>query len=66
MNRAGTTVRMKPPGFPSADNSPYRTITMPSLLQLLQKTGQIERTVDQDFASEETKYKVCVCPRFGS
>jgi hypothetical protein len=28
--------------------------------QLLQKTGQIERTVDQDFASEETKYKVCV------
>ncbi|KAH9993623.1 BAR-domain-containing protein [Russula vinacea] len=27
---------------------------------LLQKTGQIERTVDQDFASEEAKYKVCV------
>ncbi|KAH9032444.1 BAR-domain-containing protein [Lactarius pseudohatsudake] len=25
---------------------------------LLQKTGQIERTVDQDFASEEAKYKV--------
>jgi hypothetical protein len=28
--------------------------------QILQKTGQIERTVDQDFASEEAKYKVCV------
>ena len=28
--------------------------------QILQKTGQIERTVDQDFATEEAKYKVCV------
>jgi hypothetical protein len=58
MNRAGTTVRMKPLVFPSADN--LHTITTPTLLQLLQKTGQIERTVDQDFASEEAKYKVCV------
>jgi amphiphysin len=31
-------------------------------LQLLQKTGQIERTVDQDFASEEAKYRVYVPP----
>lgn len=27
-------------------------------LQLLQKTGQIERTVDRDFAEEEAKYKM--------
>ena len=54
MNRAGTTVRMEPPFVLCAN--------IHSLLhtQLLQKTGQIERTVDQDFASEEAKYKVCV------
>jgi hypothetical protein len=57
MNRAGTTVRMEPLLFPCAAMS-YRT------LQLLQKTGQIERTVDQDFSSEEAKYKMCVPPFF--
>lgn len=30
--------------------------------QLLQKTGQIERTVDREFADEEAKYKTCVSP----
>ena len=29
-------------------------------LQILQKTGQIERTVDREFADEEAKYKTCV------
>lgn len=32
--------------------------------QLLQKTGQIERTVDREFADEEAKYKTCVSPLF--
>ena len=27
---------------------------------LMQKTGQIERTVDREFAEEESKYRVCV------
>lgn len=26
----------------------------------MQKTGQIERTVDREFADEEAKYKTCV------
>lgn len=30
--------------------------------QLLQKTGQIERTVDREFADEEAKYKTYVSP----
>jgi len=29
-------------------------------IQLLQKTGQIERTVDHEFADEEVKFKSCV------
>ena len=27
----------------------------------MQKTGQIERTIDREFADEEAKYKMCVC-----
>ena len=27
---------------------------------IMQKTGQIERTVDREFAEEEGKYRVCV------
>ena len=27
------------------------------LLQLMQKTGQVERTIDREFADEETKYR---------
>jgi hypothetical protein len=30
------------------------------LFQLLQKTGQIERTVDREFADEESKFKAYV------
>lgn len=26
----------------------------------MQKTGQIERTVDREYAEEEAKYKMCV------
>lgn len=28
----------------------------------MQKTGQIERTVDREFADEESRYKQCVHP----
>lgn len=28
----------------------------------MQKTGQIERTVDREFTDEEAKYRVCVRP----
>jgi hypothetical protein len=28
----------------------------------MQKTGQIERTVDREFADEEAKFKTCVPP----
>ena len=28
----------------------------------MQKTGQIERTIDREFADEEVKYKTCVPP----
>ena len=27
---------------------------------IMQKTGQIERTVDREFAEEEGRYRVCV------
>jgi hypothetical protein len=30
-------------------------------MQLMQKTGQIERTVDREYAEEEAKYKAYVC-----
>ena len=30
----------------------------------MQKTGQIERTVDREFADEEAKFKTCVSVHF--
>lgn len=32
---------------------------MPHLPQLLQKTGQIDRTIDREFTDEEAKYRMC-------
>ena len=51
MNRAGTTVSglAKQPHWSLTDSR--------DILQLLQKTGQIERTVDREFTDEEVKYK---------
>ena len=48
VNRAGTTVRSM---------SMTLTGTEPHYLQLMQKTGQIERTVDSEFQDEAAKFK---------
>ena len=36
---------------------------MLNIPQLLQKTGQIERTVDREFSEEEAKYRTYVARR---
>lgn len=54
MNRAGTTV--SPIRNADADG-PILYSAVSYRIQILQKTGQIERTVDREFADEEQKYK---------
>lgn len=56
-------------GEPSRNDCEFQSHTLALLqfnfhfhgvIQLLQKTGQIERTVDREFADEEAKYRTCV------
>ncbi|PSR81167.1 hypothetical protein PHLCEN_2v6502 [Hermanssonia centrifuga] len=44
-------------GRSSAVLPAFHSLT-PAYLQLLQKTGQIERTIDREFAEEESKFKI--------
>jgi hypothetical protein len=53
VNRAGTTVSF-------AYFKKYRRPNSHIANKLLHKTGQIDRTVDREFADEETEYKMCV------
>jgi hypothetical protein len=59
VNRAGTTVSTLNP-------LRYHLVTTAIDFQLLQKTGQIERTVDREFAEEEAKFKMYATPLHGS
>lgn len=63
----GLCQRVKQQGRVAADDT--RLVTPCSLKKaatragttLMQKTGQIERTVDREFAEEEGRYRTCVC-----